>query len=381
MYSVAILVETANAYSRGIVEGISRYIFENGPWNIYYEERALDSPSPTWLKTWHGDGIIVRSRNPKLTQLALQTGASVVDLGENRIPGVPTIYPDYDGCSRLAVEHLKQREFRHFAYLGIAGRNFSQRRMAAFKNYARDSESVSVLEMAQRDLTKSPFQTNHGLGDWLQKLPKPCGLMVCYDLLGIYVIQACLASSIRIPEDIAVVGVNNDEIQCLMTPIPLSSVVQDTNRAGREAAALLQSLMDGAAPPETPKIIPPLYVEARQSTDTMAVQDSLVKNALVIIRERGCLGITVQEIVEELSVSRRLLERRFTQTLNHSIHDEIRRVQMNRAWELLRGSSLTLDTIARRIGFSAASHFSAAFKDFYNRRPGEVREASRQGRD
>lgn len=366
-FKVAILVETANEYSRGLMRGISRYILENGTWDIYYEERALDSPVPKWLASWRGDGIIVRSQTQDTTAAALATGAKVVDLSENRLPGLPTIYHDYAATARLAAEHLQERRYPNFGFVGIRGRKFSNARLVAFCNYFHGN--VSVLELEPNELAESGISGHERLTEWLTQLPKPCGVMVCYDLVGIYVIQACRSAGIHVPEDIAVVGANNDEIQCWLSPVPLSSVALNTFQSGYEAAKLLNSLMLGYPPPETPTIVPVLHVVARKSTDSWAVGDALIREALQIIRRDAFKGLTVDQISNTLGIHRRQLERRFRTVTGRTIHDEIQRTQLTRANELLVGTDLSLASIANRVGFSSASYLAAVYKKVYNKTP------------
>ncbi len=372
-YNVALLVESSNTYSRNLLTGISRYIREHGSWTLCFEETALDSPVPNWFNTWRGDGIIVRTRNQELIHQILRHEEKIVDLSPYRSPGFPTVYPDYAASARLAAEHFKERQLRHFAYVGLPSEKYSRRRREAFCQSF--DVPISVFEGEQNE-----FMENNGLGsrrfiDWLRHLPKPCGIMVCYDLLGVYLIQSCVQAGIAVPEEISVVGVNNDELLCHLSPVSLSSVAQDSQTAGYEAAHLLHQLMDGQEPPETPLVIQPLYVVARASTDFCAVADQLTRKSLELIYSRACQGITVSQIAEELNVSRRALERRFKQLLNVTIHDRIRQVQLQRACEWLGSESLTLENIARRAGLKNAPQLAILFKRYYGQTPGEYRKA------
>ncbi|MDO4584467.1 MAG: DNA-binding transcriptional regulator [Planctomycetia bacterium] len=366
-YQVAILAEAANGYSRGIVKGISHYIWKNGPWDIYYEERALDSPVPHWLADWHGDGVIVRSQTQDVTAAAIATGAKVVDLSENRFPGLPTIYHDYAATAQLAAQHLQERFYPHFGFVGIEGRKFSVARRDAFCE-ALDKK-VSVLELPQEEFAKNSFSSHLQLTNWLLQLPKPCGIMACYDLVGIYVIQAAVRAGFFVPEEIGVVGANNDEIQCQLSHVPLTSVVVNTFQSGFEAARLLHHLMQGGEPPESPLIVPVTEIVPRKSTDACMIGDPIVRDALILIRQKACEGVTVAEIAVAMGIHRRLLERRFRSVMNRSVHDEIVRFQMERARELLRDTSMTLERIARRTGFKSASYFVTVYRKIFHQTP------------
>ncbi|MGL4593165.1 MAG: hypothetical protein ACRCUY_00385 [Thermoguttaceae bacterium] len=162
---IAIIVETMNAYGQGIVQGICDFLREQSPCTLFYEERTLDSPPPKWLKTWKGDGIIVRDRSGESCKIALKTGAAVVDLSERRAPGVPTVISDHAACSRLAAEHLKQCGFKHFAFLGIQGRPFSELRCAAFAEIVGDNCYVYNLSDQER-APASWDADNSNLAQW-----------------------------------------------------------------------------------------------------------------------------------------------------------------------------------------------------------------------
>ena len=377
-FNVALLIESSNTYSRNLLNGISRYIHEQGNWTICFEEMALDSPAPVWFDQWKGDGILVRTRNGELMEKILRHEEKIVDLSPYRSPGLPTVYPDYAASSQLAANHLKDRALRHFAYLGLSNERYSQRRRDAFCKLLEPS--VSIFEGNQSEFMENSGAGSDRLADWLHSLPKPCGIMVCYDLLGVYLIQICIKRGIAVPEEISIVGVNNDEMLCNLAPISLSSVAQDTLTAGYESARLLHQLMAGADPPDSPLVIPPLYVVARASTDFCAVSDPLTRKCLQLIYARACEGITVRQIAEELSVCRRALERRFEKWLRITIHEQIRRVQLRHACELLATSELSLNSIAKRIGVNSAPQLSVLFKKYYGQTPGDYRNKEQEKR-
>ncbi len=371
--SVAILVEASNAYSSGLVKGISKYIWKHGPWNIFYEERTLDSPVPSWFRTWRGDGVIVRSRTQDLALAAVETGAKVVDLGQNRLPGLPTVYPDYAGSSIMAADHLKERLFERFAFVGLKDQRFSRLRREAFCQ--RLGGSVETFELNQREFLENGAIGSDEFVGWLKRLVKPCGIMVCYDLIGIYVIQACVNAGILVPEEIAVVGVNNDETLCGLSPIPLSSVAQDTIGAGYAAAELLDGLIQGKKDLPTSIVVPPLYVVKRISTDACVSSDKIVGQAMQIILKSACKGLSVHSLSEQLNINRRQLERRFKKFMRRTVHDEIRRIQLQEACQLLSGTKLSIANIARRVGMGASSQLSIVFKARFGQTPGEYRKS------
>ncbi len=371
-YSVAVVVDSSSTFAQGVLRGITQYVFENGPWNIAYEERSLDSVEPTWLKRWKGDGIIIRTRTAQTSRLAIKRNVKVVDLGEEPLPNTPIIAIDHKQCADKAAEFLAQRQFGSFAYVGIKDRPFSQFRHDEF--IRQMGANTPSFEIPLTCLRISPTTAKSSLEPWLKSLPKPCGLMACNDLAANFVIQSCVRANIMVPDEIAVIGVDNDEIYCNMSPVPLTSIELDTQRMGWEAAALLHKLMLGQKPPEIPFAITPLKIVERGSTDFLAIDDLTVKKALVIIRDSACDGITVKQLTEKMEISRRHLERRFAAVLKTSVCNQIMRYQMARALDLIKGTTLTLTAIAKRAGFKNTAHFCTAFKKFYHKTPTQLRD-------
>ncbi|MGL4594567.1 MAG: helix-turn-helix domain-containing protein [Thermoguttaceae bacterium] len=238
-------------------------------------------------------------------------------------------------------------------------------------------------------MRKPPKMARTPCAQWLHSLPKPIGLMACYDLAGVRVLQTCNQAGIDVPGAVAVIGVNNDPIQCVMTNPPMSSVVQNQVRLGYDAGVLLYRLIrerftnetadgthqDRLARTISVQQIPPLGVAARQSTDIIVVPDPLVVRAIRLIREHACSGFSVTKLAEELRVERRTLERRFRKIIGRSPHDEISETQIRQAKELLRFTRLTVAAITRRVGFKSVPHFTAQFIKYAGERPGEYRSS------
>lgn len=371
-FNIAIIVETMNAYGQGIIRGIWRSLQEHPVCTIFYEERTLDTPPPSWLKNWKGDGIIVRDRSGKSCQIALKTGAKIVDLSECRCPKVPTILTDHAACSHLAANHLKDCGLKNFAFVGIKKRPFSQKRRDAFLNEVGD---CPVYELHDNQRALSSWGSDHtAFIKWLKKLPKPIGIMGCYDLAGVYVLQSCRTAGINVPESVAVIGVNNDELQCTMVNPTMSSIIQDQERLGYEASQLLQHLMKGGAAPKKNLVIPPLGVAVRRSTDILVIPDLVVVRSLHLIREYACDGISIDNIAAQLNISRRTLERRFYKSMGKTLHEEMIDTQLKKANELLSMTRLTQVNVAKRVGFNSVSHFYSAYRKKFGIGPNEYRK-------
>jgi len=376
---VALIVETSKAYGRGLLRGINRYVRSCGPWSIYIDERGLWDPLPEWLRRWKGDGMILRTADRRMVRSALRTDAKVVYLGEQSDLDLPGVHPDDRPISRMAAEHLWERGFRQFGFVGIRGVCWSEKRRDSLnQRMAEAGSTLAVLEFNAWPRASGPWeQDQRRLVEWIAALPKPVAIMACYDVVGLRVLDACRRADLAVPEEVAVIGVDNDEILCELADPPLSSVAHDLDRIGYEAAWLLDRLMSGEPAPAAPILLEPLRVVARQSTDTVAVSDPVLARALRFIREHACDGIGVSDLGRETHLSRRTLERRFFKELGCTPHEEILRAQLDRVKRLLAETNLPLEAIARRTGFTHTSYMVALFRRKTGQTPGAYRKAIR----
>jgi LacI family transcriptional regulator len=218
------------------------------------------------------------------------------------------------------------------------------------------------------------------LMQWLAALTKPVGVMACSDRQGLRILDACRRLNVVVPEEVAVIGVDNDEETCRLAAPPLSSVRDDARKVGFEAARLLDKLMAKPSGAEDvfPILIPPLGVAVRRSTEVTAVDDPLIAAVMRRIREQACAGLQVADLVTQFRVSRSVLYRRFHDSLNRTPHDEILRVQLERAKRWLDESDFTLERIAELSGFQHHEYLSVAFKREMGLTPGEYRRQLRR---
>jgi LacI family transcriptional regulator len=213
------------------------------------------------------------------------------------------------------------------------------------------------------------------IGRWLLSLPRPVGVMACYDIRARHVLDACRRVGLAVPDQVAVIGVDNDEFLCNLAEPPLSSVAPDTRRTGYEAAALLDRLMSGRERPRGQAIfVEPLGVVARRSTDVLAVGDPDVSAAVRFIREHACQGIAVKDLLARVPLSRRVLEGRFRKLLGRTPHEEIARIRFERVRQLLRETRLPLEEVARRSGFRNAEYLSTAYRREFGTAPSVYRK-------
>ncbi len=360
---VALLIETSNAYARGLLQGIIAYLRENQPWSLYLAEHGrLDRP-PGWIANWDGDGILARIETPAMARSLRRLKVPIVDVSAARLlPSLPWLETDDAAIAQLALEHLLERGFQHVAYCGDPRFNWSDWRGEHFGRLSLAAGVTCHPYIPAKRLPRDHTGQVEDIARWLMELPKPVGVMACYDFRGQQVLDACRRHGLHVPDEVAVIGVDNDEILCELSSPPLSSVIPNAHRTGYDAAVLLDAIMSGRKPSPEVQLIPPIGVATRQSTDVMAIDDVFIIRTVRYIRENACHGINVQDVLNAVPQSRRRLENRFRKLLGRTPHDEIMRVQLNRVKQLLGETDLSLSEIAERSGFEHVEYLSVVFK-------------------
>jgi LacI family transcriptional regulator len=376
---VAVLIESSRGYGRGLIEGVGRYSREHGDWHIYFEPRGLVAPS--WLDGWRGDGILSRTPDRALAQRVQDKGIPVVHLHHTATDGQPMVCGDNEAIARLAFTHLWDCGLRQFGYCGLPPEHnyYIHQRGERFRGLA-EAAGCACAAFPARDpgLQMSDWERDRQqIAAWLAALPKPVGVLACFDERGFQVLGACRHAGLRVPEEVAVVGVSNDAMLCEMCLPPLTSIDLDAPRIGYEAAALLDRLMRGAKLPDRPLYVAPRRLVARRSTDVLALADPDVVAALRFLRAHACDGIRIDDVLRHLGVSERALERKFRHLLGRTPKAELLRVQVTRAKELLAESDVSLKAVAGRCGFGSERYFSDAFRRITGVRPGAYRRQCR----
>lgn len=375
---VALLIETSNAYARGLLRGIHAYVREHQQWAIFFPEQGRGEAPPESLKKWRGQGMIARIENARIARVIRARALPTVDVSAaGLLPELPCVETDNEEIARTAFEHLRQRGFRNFAYCGDDRFQWSRERGAWFSRLALEAGcECSEFPPAKIGANGAAAgeQDDKRLAAWIRRLAKPCGLMACYDIRGWQVLAACRHTGVAVPDEVAVVGVDNDDLLCNLSEPPLSSVILDPVRTGYESARLLDQMMAGGAVTAGVRRIKPRGLVTRQSSDVLAISDPEVSQALRFIREHAVEGIKVEAILKTIPVSRRVLESRFKKLLGHSPHDEILRVKLQRVKQLLEETDLPLRVIADRAGFTHVEYLSAVFKSHMGSAPSEYRQ-------
>lgn len=376
---VALLIETTRTYTRELLAGVRRYVAEQGPWSTFVELRALDSSPPPWLRAWDGDGILCRTFSREMANAVRETGLPAVELRSTHLAhNRPFVGMDNRHVGEVVAEHFLNRGYRHFAAYTLDTETFFQERSENFVGTLESrGHSCALLpskgDRSQRDWEKSQRR----LVDWLSSLPKPVGIFAANDQLGVRLLDACQRAGIAVPEEVAVVGAENEETLCEFTTPPLTSVQFDGRLVGYRAAATLDILMSGGRDVPEEILVEPRGIVVRGSSDDLVINDHLVAHAVRLIRENAGRGVTVGKICRRLNISRSTLERRMSASLDRTPKAEILRVRFQEVERLLRDTDLTIETIADQTGFAHCHYLQTAFKERLGRTPGEYRRAAK----
>jgi LacI family transcriptional regulator len=367
---VALLVETARSFGRDFLNGIARYSRQHGPWIFHITPGDFDQSMPR-MKQWGGTGIIARIPNQRVGRSILEAGVPTIALGlsdEQKSPDSPLaklseVSSDPEHVAQLAVEHLLERRLRHFAYVGVENRAWSRRRGTAFaQQLSEKGHQIFVYPNPKRPQDRQWDAELNIMANWLQTLPTPLGLFACNDDRGRQVLEACRLAHLNVPEDIAVLGVDNDVVFCELSNPPLSSIALNAETAGYRAAELLDGLMSGRI--RTPQKVPveAIRVVTRRSTEVMAVDDMDVSAALQFIHRMQGRSISVDDVTREVAVSRRHLERRFSTVMGRTVLEEIQLARLENAKRLLMETTYPISKIAELSGFGSCAYFIQFFK-------------------
>lgn len=367
---VALLVESSNAYGRGLLRGVASYVRAHGGWSIQLPEMGRGGPVPDWLEHWRGDGILARIENEAIAEAVRAKGVPAIDLSAGRLlPELPWVEVDEPAVARLAVDHLRGRGFEHLAFCGDQRFPWSALRGGAFEREARGRARTVALYHAPPGEDRVA-----ALSEWLVQQPRPLGVFACFDQMGRELLDACRAAGLLVPEEVAVLGVDDEELLCELSDPPMSSIALNAHGTGLLAAELLARRMEGELVPADGRFVAPLGLVQRRSTDVLAIEDPVLARALNFIHHHACDGIRVDDILRAVPVSRRVLEARFKERLGRSPHQEILRARVERIRTLLLETDLTIAEIARRTGFQHVEYLTVAFKRALGCTPTAYRE-------
>ena len=370
---VAVLVETSSAHGRGLIRGVAEYAQQHTDWSLHLEEAGPLQAVPGWLKAWVGQGVIARIETPEIARALQAKRVPVVNVsGRTSPPGVPHVDMDNRATCELAVDYFCRRGYQNFAFCGNPRFEWSAWRQDLFAQRLRAVRmNLDAFQFRDEPSGVAPLRA------WLKSLPKPVALLACNDLCGRHVLEACEHVGLTVPAEIAVLGVDDDDILCNLCRPQLSSVVPDTEGIGYLAAQTLHALMRGEKLRDTTRLVRPLSVQTRQSTDSAATSDWHVSQALRFIHGHATRDICVSDVVVQTHVSRRFLEKHFQAVVGRSLHDEILRIRLETSQRLLATTEMPLKEVATRSGFRRADYLSSVYRDKLGMSPSEYRAKMR----
>lgn len=375
---VLLVLVTRRDHCASILAGIAKFTESHEPWTIFLDDEGRATNETDWLRKCKWDGIISRHATQEFADICADLRIPLVDLNDTYpISGTSKIRPDNRAVGQIGAEHLLERGFTNFAFCGFRGVEWSRDRRAGFCEAIELAGFGAKVYESHYPADFNPIWSDaeiDSIAKWIHGLPKPLAVMSCDDYRGIQVIEAGDRLKALIPEQLAVLGVNNDEFRCEFSHPPLSSVPNNTFLMGHLAAETLANRMAGNETKDHDVRIEPLDVVTRPSTDVLAIDDKNLVAALQYIRENACKGISVNQIEKHAAASRSVLEKKFRKFLRRSPHAEIRRVQIAHVRQLLIDTDYPLKRIAELTGFEHVEYLSVVFKRLSGESPGRFRK-------
>lgn len=364
-YRIALFLENSRHYGRELTQGIAQYSRLFGPWSYYYEDLFYYSSkrksSVPFLKKWGVDGIIARDFKGIVSLLELGVPIiSVKNLGN--LEHAIQVVTDDRAVGEVAFEHYFNRGFKNLAYCGFSNMPWSRVREESFVACAASADlSVECFDSSATGRMLRRGHEYSKIASWLKKLPKPVGVFCCNDDRGYDIIESCKLANYDVPNEVAVLGVDNDPQVCNVCNPLLSSVSLGIEKAGFQAAEILHRLIEKKRVDVDEIAVSPISVVVRRSADVFAIVDDEVARAVSFIYNNAPDNISVDDVVEATTLSRRAIEIRFSKTINHTIADEIRRVRILNSKTFLRETDFSVSHISEIAGFSSTPYFSAVF--------------------
>jgi len=380
MLKVILLLDFSEQYHKSLLNGIIRYSKEFGPFiffrmPIYYRETVGIDGILEWAKNWGAKGIIGQFHTESEIWKFSRAGISVIAQDfEERIKGVPNITGDYHETGKLGAEYFLKKGFKNFAFYGFKSVIWSKERAEGFEKKIKDAGySVHYFERKKSRSLDMWFYKPSKLSKWLKSLPKPIALMACDDNQGLHITEAARLAGIRIPEEVAVLGVDNDESICVLSDPPLSSINLDVKKGGYEVAKLMQQMIAGKKRSHDNVVVKQTHIITRASTDIFSTNDKHIVNALKYIHLNIDKNLKVYQVLKQVPLSRRALERRFAQITGYPVYKYIYNLRAEKFRQKLLETDMTIAEIAYELGLDDAKNIAEQFKRINGLTPLEYR--------
>ena len=379
-YKIALLFNANKVYDRQVVEGIGQYIQASQcMWDIFVEDEFIYHTNT--INQLSIDGIIADFDDPKTVELLQHTLIPTIAVGSsykqvNFYPHFPYVATDNAALVEMALSHLQEKGLSQFAFYGLqvnTHKHWSIERRDAFVELMEKNHYPIYLYEGGQVHAQNWLEEQQKLIVWLKSLPSHTGIIAVTDARARHLLQACEYSKIAVPEELCVIGIDNEELIQYLSRVSLSSVEQGAREIGYQAAKLLHRLLNGQKAPSTPILIPPITVHTRNSTDYRSLSDPLVIQAMHYIRHRACHGIKVEQVLDHLEISRSNLEQRFKNEMDRTIHQVIHEEKIARAKNLLEQTDISIQEIADICGYPSVQYFYSVFKKEFEMTPKEFR--------
>lgn len=387
-YRLNLVFNANKVYDRQVIEGIGEYLqAAQCDWNVYLEDDFRSRVEG--LKHWKGDGIIADFDDPDVEAILRDTQIPTVAVGgsyhhKNDYPRLPYVATDNAALVRIAYEHLKKKGLPNFAFYGLPSSRYSrwasERELAFIEQVGSDGFHPHV-NLGSQTSAESWDTAQQNIEDWLQALPKPIGIVAVTDSRARHLLQACDHLNIMVPEEVAVVGIDNENMARYLNRTALSSVEQGCKEMGYAAAKMLHRMLQGYTMDESLVVVNPTGIEERQSSDYRALHDPYVIQAMHFIRHNACRGVKVAQVVDFVGLSRTNLEARFIDEIGCSMHEQLHMTKFYRACELVTSTNLPFDEIARTCGYPSVQYMYTVMRKNVGMTPKEYRISSRLGKE
>ncbi|MBF7073903.1 DNA-binding transcriptional regulator [Glaciecola sp. MH2013] len=381
-HSITLLFNANKVYDRQVIEGVGHYLQSSKVnWDVYLEEDFLARLDN--VKNWGCDGIIADFDDTKIQEALKNLDMPVVGVGgsyknEHDYPDVPYVATDNYEVIKAAYEHLKSKGLERFAFYGVPNdlnHRWASERESAIVKLCQDDGYECAVYRGHPTRPETWQYTMNRLSEWLQTLPNPVGVISVTDARARHLLQACDHIGKLVPDQISIVGIDDDDIARNLSRISLSSVTQGCFDMGFQAAKLLHRRIENPKLKNKIVTVAPVGVVQRQSTDFKALQDPYVIQAMHYIRQNACRGIKVDQVLEFVGISRSNLESRFKEERGHSIHHELHQEKLETACRMLKNPELSTQDIAKTAGYPSLQYMYAVFKKHFDKTPKEYRDS------
>jgi len=386
-HRIALLFNANKVYDRQVIAGIGQYLTSTRvKWDLFMEE---DFRSRTvGIHQWRGDGIIADFDDPVVGEALASMPIPVVAVGgsyadETQYPhNIPYVATDNHKLVRLAYDHLIEQGLQRFAFYGLPpcpGNRWAHERELAFMQMVRADGLEGSVYRGSSTSAGGWGRAQEEMVEWVRSLPKPIGIIATTDARARHLLQACIVADVPIPEQIAIVGIDNDPIAQLLCRIPLTSVIQGAEEMGRMAAQVLHQMLHGGDCSTTRVLVPPVGINVQATSLHQPLKSAYVMRAKHYIRQYACLGIKTEQVADYVGISRTLLEEHFKRELKQSVHQTILEHKLEMARQMLNDPAIPLSDVAVRSGFTSLQYMYAVFRREFNCTPRQYMENVREG--